>query len=180
MTAVKKRDTALDGLKFSMICLVIIGHAIEPTRYIMMESGMLYSVIYAFHMPLFIILSGYFSKKQNIQKINKQAVNLFETYIVMDIIIGLLFGRGLIPILLKPSPSCWYILSLICWRYLLYWMVGVRKMRKNTILICCGIVALWFPFHSLAVKLSEYLLCYANCAIFPTVLLGILYKSKSY
>lgn len=59
----KQRDTTIDGLKFLMICLVTTGHAIEPTRNISEKSCLIYSVIYSFHMPLFVLLSGFFSKK---------------------------------------------------------------------------------------------------------------------
>ena len=89
MTMIKKRDATLNGLKFLMICLVTIGHAIEPTQFTVYESSMLYSAIYAFHMPMFVMLSVFFSKNENLQKINQQAVKLLETYILMDIIIGL-------------------------------------------------------------------------------------------
>jgi len=168
----KKRDITLDGLKFIMIFLVTLGHAIEPTRYTMEESGMLYSAIYAFHMPMFIILSGYFSKSQNLQKINQQALKLLETYIVMDIIIGLLYERELIPILLRPSPSCWYILSLICWRYMLYWMVGVRMMSKKQIWICSVILAFLFLLIPLQSKYLNIFSIMRTVQYFPLFFLG--------
>lgn len=168
----KKRDMTLDGLKFLMICLVTIGHAIEPTRYVVKESGMLYSVIYAFHMPMFIMLSGYFSKSLNLQKINQSAVNLIETYIVMDIVIGLQLGRELIPILLRPSSSCWYILSLICWRYMLYCMVGVRMMGKRMILICSVILAFLFLLIPLQEKYLNIFSVMRTVQYFPLFFLG--------
>ncbi len=55
-----QRNEVFDGLKFLLIVLVAVGHFSEPYRYT--HSVVLggYSVIYLFHMPLFILLSGYF------------------------------------------------------------------------------------------------------------------------
>lgn len=56
------RNLRLDGVKLLLIVLVVVGHCIEPTRYDNPVSGCLYSIIYSFHMPLFVFLSGYFAK----------------------------------------------------------------------------------------------------------------------
>lgn len=55
-----QRNEVLDGLKFLLIVLVAVGHFSEPYRYThtIVLGG--YSVIYLFHMPLFILLSGYY------------------------------------------------------------------------------------------------------------------------
>ena len=54
-----QRNEVLDGLKFLLIILVAVGHFSEPYRYThtIVLGG--YSVIYLFHMPLFILLIGY-------------------------------------------------------------------------------------------------------------------------
>lgn len=55
----KQRLSYWDTLKGLLIILVVLGHCGTAL------SGGLLSAIYAFHMPLFIVVSGYFSKKQN-------------------------------------------------------------------------------------------------------------------
>lgn len=50
------RNKTYDGLKFLLIVLVTIGHFSEPYRYTHSMIGAGYSVIYLFHMPLFILL----------------------------------------------------------------------------------------------------------------------------
>lgn len=47
-----------DTLKGILIIFVVFGHCGTAV------GNQLLSVIYAFHMPLFILISGYFSKKQ--------------------------------------------------------------------------------------------------------------------
>lgn len=78
------RNKTYDGLKFLLIVLVTIGHFSEPYRYTHSMIGAGYSVIYLFHMPLFILLSGYFSKHITLKK-NKE-----DIFFCM----GSLFGNG--------------------------------------------------------------------------------------
>lgn len=125
------RNTELDGCKFLLVCLVVIGHCIEPTRYVSSFSGHLYSCIYLFHMPLFVILSGYFTKEENtLLKLFKSSVGLLETYFFVTIFI-ILFVTKDISNLFSPALSTWYLLSLIYWRFLVY-LLGGEKDRIKT------------------------------------------------
>lgn len=114
----KSRLLYWDTLKGILICLVVLGHCGTA-----LGDGVL-SVIYSFHMPLFILISGYFSKKYNsIKQIGlKRLIEIFLLfnciYIILDILtIGISFHR-----LLIPSFALWYILSLIYWRLCMYIM----------------------------------------------------------
>ena len=152
MTA--KRDATLDGIKFVLICLVTIGHSVETSKSVNEVSCILYSVIYSFHMPLFVLLSGYFSKNLDLIKIKRQSLELLETYLVMTIAIGLLLDKNPLHVIFYPSPSCWYLLSLIAWRWILYVFVVVGKIGKDKLLVCSIIIAgifLFVPFTNLSV-----------------------------
>ena len=50
-----------DSLKGVLILLVILGHALQCVLGDEMESNKLWCMIYSFHMPAFIAISGYFS-----------------------------------------------------------------------------------------------------------------------
>lgn len=56
------RNAYFDNAKFVLIFLVVFGHMISPYR--TDSEGMLsiYHFIFIFHMPVFILLAGYFSK----------------------------------------------------------------------------------------------------------------------
>ena len=56
----RERDRSLDLLKAFAIYLVIWGHAIMHFRP-NFEESVSFNVIYSFHMPLFMMLSGYFA-----------------------------------------------------------------------------------------------------------------------
>lgn len=69
-----RRDYYFDNLKFILIIFVVVGYTIEPLIQTSSKLKILYSFIYAFHMPLFILVSGYFSKEYmnyDIQKLNQ-------------------------------------------------------------------------------------------------------------
>ena len=57
----------MDNIKAMLIILVVVGHLLE----LFLKSGnvkTIYKIIYSFHMPLFIFISGYFAKF-NLKKI---------------------------------------------------------------------------------------------------------------
>ena len=58
-----QREYLFDNYKVLLILLVVIGHFIEPSND---QNPFLYELkwgIVAFHMPAFIFISGYFSKR---------------------------------------------------------------------------------------------------------------------
>lgn len=62
----KNRDSYFDVVKGVAILLVIIGHSIQYGNgeafftNNLFYNNILYKVIYSFHMPLFMLISGYF------------------------------------------------------------------------------------------------------------------------
>lgn len=135
-----ERDRSLDGLKYVLIVLVILGHCLEPNRYSNLISRDLYSVIYSFHMPLFVFLSGYFYKFRCFSDEIKKCVPLFETCIISHF--GFVFFKTGALSISKVldfgfSPS-WYLLSLIYWRVissLLLRRVNVRALLRISIVL---------------------------------------------
>ncbi|MFQ6200689.1 acyltransferase family protein, partial [Streptomyces sp. NPDC000405] len=57
-----RRDAFFDNAKYAAIVLVAVGHAWEPLRSDSRAVTALYMLVYAFHMPAFIVISGYFSR----------------------------------------------------------------------------------------------------------------------
>lgn len=56
----KKRLIWADFLKGWLILLVVLGHAIQNTLGIDCDNNHLWNMIYSFHMPAFMAISGYF------------------------------------------------------------------------------------------------------------------------
>lgn len=74
----KNRNPELDALKGLAILLVIIGHAIQY-NIIEFKTNPFFNMIYSFHMPLFIFISGYIAYfTVKVQKI-KDAISVINS-----------------------------------------------------------------------------------------------------
>lgn len=120
----QKRDVYFDSLKFVLIALVVIGHVIERNR----ESPFclaLYNTIYLFHMPLFVFVSGYFSKKySDNKKTLKTLLLLIESLLVFQLLHklpSLINGKeSVLSVIVFPAWTIWYLYSLIAWKIIVY------------------------------------------------------------
>ncbi len=108
-----KRIVYWDNFKGFLIFLVVFTHflynftGLDYGKYIV-------NVIYFFHMPAFIFISGYFSKKEiNFQK----ACKYLLIYLIFNTVFVLytLFTSGTL-LGLTPFFSYWYLLALVAWR----------------------------------------------------------------
>ena len=125
-TKPNNRDARIDSLKGFLILLVILGHLIGESDIISQESmwGGVRVWIYLFHMPLFALLSGYFSKrKSNNSEIFNSLKGIALTLIIFQLISLLLLyiirHEFSIGYMVRPYWTLWYLLSLIFWRILL-------------------------------------------------------------
>lgn len=111
-----KRNYRIDGLKYLLISLVIIGHYIEPSRYTVNTSLYLYSGIYFIHMPLFVMISGYFCQTQTKEKILRSSLRLLEILITVQLVEYFVTRPSLLSLFFFDSNPLWYLLCLIYWR----------------------------------------------------------------
>ena len=120
----EKRIFLFDTTKFILIFLVIFGHMMEGSRDLSYNSE-LYGCIYLFHMPLFIFISGFFSKRYVDKKpFWMSELRLMETLVIFHVCSMLfkvfVYGRPLIlNDIFIPGMGSWYLLSLIYWRAML-------------------------------------------------------------
>lgn len=128
----KERIYFFDNLKAVLILLVVIGHMIDLGSYDSDLVRFIYFFIYYFHMPLFIFITGYFSK--NTIKAREQVFDRFFIPYVILVVLSYLQIRFLLPIeegipgfrVLSPPSSLWFILALVIWKYLLHDLVKIR------------------------------------------------------
>ncbi len=119
----KERDYLFDNYKAFLIVLVVVGHFIEVASddNVMMET--MKWIIFSFHMPAFVFISGYFSKKT--QGIYKLVQQLLVPYLVFEILYYILYtfilGRDTELALLYPKFSLWYLLAMFMWKVITPW-----------------------------------------------------------
>ncbi|MFJ7075691.1 acyltransferase family protein [Streptomyces sp. NPDC098781] len=118
-----RRDPFLDNAKYLAIVLVAAGHAWEPLREGSRPITALYMLVYAFHMPLFAVISGYLSRgfRATPRDITRLLTAVAVPYVVFETAYTL-FTRWSSedpdrPItLLDPLYLTWYLAALFIWR----------------------------------------------------------------
>lgn len=129
------RDHKLDNIKFLMLFLVVFGHILEMGN---IQSGIfnvVYTGIYMFHMPIMVIISGYFSRTiidRGEQGILKRYIKLVVPSLILQFIFAVVsyMFTGTI----QPYWVLWYTLALVIWDYLIdytkfrYWPIFMLLM----------------------------------------------------
>lgn len=151
----KVRDERIDSVKYWLIVLVIAGHVLGGEFSKNPECAAVRKWIYMFHMPLFIFISGYFSRKKrkdlltNIWKILEPLIIFHTIGIVAELLVK---GSVSISRVLTPWYVLWYLLCLIYWRLLLQIIPNSLLNKTRLIVIstfCIGIVAGFLPFEKI-------------------------------
>lgn len=132
-TRQKQRDYLFDNYKALLVLLVVIGHFIELSYKNSELLGDMKWVIVSFHMPAFIFISGYFSKRN--LSFGKLVQKLLVPYLVYEVIYYLLYvyviDKPTELYLLHPKFSLWYIQALFIWRLITPY---VKKIPHHMIL----------------------------------------------
>ncbi|MER5921605.1 acyltransferase family protein [Streptomyces mirabilis] len=119
----KPRDAFFDNAKYLAIVLVAMGHAWEPLKGQSRVLEAAYMVVYAFHMPAFIIISGYFSRSFDMRadRLKRLVTGVAVPYVVFEVAY-VLFKRWAdddpsLPVsLLDPWFLTWFLCALFIWR----------------------------------------------------------------
>lgn len=135
MTQKRERIGYIDAAKGLAIILVIVGHSRAK------NIPYLWDFIYSFHMPLFVIISGFFIKENNFyESIKKYARNYLKPYFVTSIL-GLFIALLVSTIILPKEDiiKIWFI------RFL-YASSGCPSIYLSNIPIMGPIWFLWSLF----------------------------------
>lgn len=118
-----KRDAFFDNAKYLAIVLVAVAHSWEPVMDGSRATKALYMVVYSFHMPAFIIISGYFSRSFTArpQQIKRLVTGVAVPYIVFETGYSLLKWAAQEPHKLSISLTdpwflTWFLIALFVWR----------------------------------------------------------------
>lgn len=129
-----------DSLKGWLILLVILGHAIQSTLGADCDSNHVWNLIYSFHMPAFMAVSGwltfrsinaYKSAKHNwggyLSGCKRRSYQLLMPYLVWTFVSFLMKGEYTLQhvgeILLYPDRSFWFL-------WVLFWICVIFKLAQ--------------------------------------------------
>lgn len=161
------RSYRIDNAKGILIFLVVFAHLLWGYRDIAFIDTIV-KVIYAFHMPAFIFISGYLTRDSDVIPW-KSILFLLVMYAIANgamLAWNVLRGGGIV--LLRPLYSSWYLISLACWRVIL------PKARNCKLLLPLSI------YLALAVgcskEIDNTLALARTVAFFPFFVSGFLFK----
>lgn len=129
----EQRNYKIDNIKAILIFLVVFGHLLE-----LVSTKQVYLIIYSFHMPAFIFVTGYYAKFRP-RKILLELIMpyiLFQTlYLFFD---GYIKGEPVALQYTKPYWLVWYLLTIIIY-YLLLPVIKTDNLKQRWIIVILSI-----------------------------------------
>ncbi len=140
----KRRVPFWDNARYACIVLVVLGHAIQRLIYDSDIAFAFYLALYAFHMPAFAIISGYFSKSGSPTKTQMARVitDILVPYLIFEVLWTLtkwLVEGQANPNITKPSWTLWFLLALGIFRLVLPYLALLRWPLFWTVVISIGV-----------------------------------------
>lgn len=174
----ENRIYGLDNLKFLLIVLVVVGHLIKISP-VSPVSYLIYRVIFVFHMPAFIYLSGYFARFSRKKIILQLAYTymLFQTlYSVFDyFVLNENTQSGFELDFTSPYWIMWYLQALLVF-YLLIPLIDINGTKHRiAVLIGCFVLSLLVGFDD---SIGNYASLSRIFSFLPFFVMGF-YQNKS-
>jgi len=144
VAARKKRVPVWDNARFLTVALVVIGHGIQRITYDDDYALIVYLFIYAFHMPAFAVISGYFSRPgpPTGRQMKKVLTDILLPYFIMETIWTLVkflvegndnFNPS------QPSWTLWFLLALGIFRLILPYLALLRYPLVWAVMFSVGV-----------------------------------------
>ena len=132
----KERNLKLDNAKGILITLVVIGHMLLPIQGTTRGVTNFFYMIYAFHMPAFVFISGLLAQRiyTRVPKPHfnwRRWCSTLWLYLLFQFILFFseipAYGRTTrFPDFLHTSGAPWYLLALLLWYRMIPFFVGCR------------------------------------------------------
>lgn len=150
----RKRLIWADSLKGLLIILVVLGHAIQCTLGSDCGNNHLWNIIYSFHMPAFMAVSGFLAfRPQGLGKTNywslifrrfRQLIIPFVLWTSIMLLINCDFSFAtIVDYLLFPDKGLWFlwVLFFITWLFMSgEWLAQKLRVRQEGVELCICIL----------------------------------------
>ncbi|MGL3150938.1 acyltransferase family protein [Microbacterium sp. A82] len=139
----RRRVPFWDNARYACIVLVVLGHAIQRLTYDSDIAMALYLSFYAFHMPAFAIIAGYFSKSAppTRKQMARVITDILLPYVIFELLWTLtkwLVEGEATANLTQPSWTLWFLLALGIFRLVLPYLALLRWPLTWSLLISLG------------------------------------------
>ncbi|RHA38895.1 acyltransferase family protein [Cellulomonas rhizosphaerae] len=135
----RPRDPWLDNARTALIVLVVLGHALALVDTAWAVDAKRW--IYTFHMPAFVLVSGYFSRSfvGRPRQLGQLVVGVLVPYLVFTLILAVeaavVSDHSVRWNVITPPFALWYLLALVLWR-LVTPLLGVLR---GSVVICIAV-----------------------------------------
>lgn len=162
-----------DNLKFFLILLVVIGHAIDFYTNESINMQRIYLCIYVFHMPLFIFMSGYFSKSivNNSSKNKRNILSYLSLYVILKICFFIMDKYvfkfpNLTFNLFRENGLPWYMFAMSIWLII---TPLIRRFKPSYVIIISLIISLLIGYFD---SIGDFLCLSRIIVFYPFFILG--------
>lgn len=164
-----ERLIAVDNMKAVLIGCVVLGHLCEVLDF--PGSSFLYLLIYSFHMPAFIFLSGFCSSAE--VRYDRIVKNYLYPYVVFQVLY-VLFDRIILQKdsdlqFVRPYWLLWYLMALMIWNILIPFVETDSPKKKICIFAGSVLLALAVGYDD---NVGYYLSLSRIIVFFPFFLAG--------
>ncbi|MCH4332666.1 acyltransferase family protein [Staphylococcus haemolyticus] len=169
-----KRDYFFDNARAILIFLVVFGHMIQPYTSESKYLSALYLLIYSFHMPSFLFISGYFAKHLDkphyLENVAKKLIAPYAIFYAFFSIYYFVTGKSdaiqMDPF--NPVFALWFLLTLFCFHVIL---VIVRRYKAYYVLPVALIISILAGFSD---DIDGYMSISRTIVFFPIFYVGYL------
>ncbi len=143
MPETKQRVYLWDNVKALLIILVVMGHFVTQFTGSNEIMQSMFSIIYSVHMPLFIFVSGLFTRYKD----DKLQVNKIISYLILYVLLKLIiyierisFGHDSHFNLFSESGIPWYMLAMAMWLCMTYCFRNVKPVPMMIISVVSSLL----------------------------------------
>lgn len=132
-----------DNARFLAVTLVIVGHALQRLTYDSPAAYAIYVAIYAFHIPLFLLVSGYFMKSEppTVRSMLRIFTDILIPYLLLEFVWSLVkwFAKGQFNFdPTRPSWTLWFLLTLAAFKVMLPYLALLRWPLIISVVVSVG------------------------------------------
>lgn len=171
----QKRLFAIDNMRAMLMICVVAGHLMEFMKFD--GSGSVYAVLYSFHMPAFVFLSGLCCKSAELSAEGMWR-NIIWPYVVFQTLYitvsNLIWNVEVAYQIMTPYWMLWYMMAMFNWRIMLF-MAQAIKYKWLALLIALA-AALLAGFDT---NIGYFLTMSRTIVLFPFFLGGFYAREYS-
>lgn len=174
----------IDLYKGLLIILVVLGHILQGR----LDENIWRTIIYSFHMPLFIGISGFLFNVDKVVKLSfSELVNKYFFRVILPWIIAvliyfipsLIWNRnqhiigGLFMSFIRPYYHLWFVSGFLSW-VLITWFLKKKKINDSSLLVVSLLISICFKL------LQAYPEIFSGIGIITSGIKLILYTFRPY